>query len=55
VKSDTREVPLYLIPQIVAAEVNQYGRAIKEIHVVLATGHQYSIKTLIDPEVEGDE
>jgi len=44
------QVPLYLVPQVVAAVVNRYGRAIREIHVVRSGGHQYAISTLAGVE-----
>jgi len=43
-------VPLYLVQQVVAAEVARYGRAVREIHVVRTGCHFYSITTVAGQE-----
>ncbi|WP_301665334.1 hypothetical protein [Methanoculleus frigidifontis] len=40
-------VPLYLIAQAVAAAVARHKRAVREIHVVGAAGHYYTVTTVI--------
>ncbi|WP_301663191.1 hypothetical protein [Methanoculleus frigidifontis] len=41
-----KTVPLYLIAQVVAAAVGRHGRAVREIHVVAAAGHYYTVTTI---------
>ncbi len=41
-----RAVPLYLIAQVVAAEVARHKRALREIHVTCTAGHCYAITTV---------
>jgi hypothetical protein len=36
-------VPLYLIARVVEAEVARHKRAVREIHVVGAAGHYYTV------------
>ncbi|PKL62757.1 MAG: hypothetical protein CVV31_04140 [Methanomicrobiales archaeon HGW-Methanomicrobiales-2] len=36
-------VPLFLVPQAVAAEIRRYGRAVREITVRRTRNHQYTI------------
>ncbi len=49
-----RKVPLYLIAQVVAAEVARHKRALREIHVVGTAGHCYAITTVTRQEANGD-
>ena len=39
-------VPLYLVQQVVAAEISRYGRAVREIHVVRTGCHYYTVTTI---------
>ena len=48
-------VPLYLVQQIVAAEVARYGRAVREIHIVRTGCHYYTVTTLTGQEVAGHD
>ncbi len=41
-----RKVPLYLIAQVVAAEVARHKRALREIHVTCTAGHYYAVTVL---------
>ena len=43
-------VPLYLVQQVVAAEVARYGRAVREIHIVRTGCHYYTITTVTAQE-----
>jgi len=36
-------VPLYLVPQAVAAEIRRHGWAVREIHIRRTRNHQYTI------------
>ncbi len=55
-REDTpRAVPLYLISQVVATEVNRHGNALREIHVARTSGHYYTVTTVAGQEVGGDE
>ncbi len=36
-------VPLFLVPQVVADEINRYGRAVREIHAVRTRCHHYIV------------
>lgn len=42
-----RNVPLYLIAGVVAAEVARHKRALREIHIVGAAGHYYAVTTVV--------
>ena len=53
--SDVHTVPLYLIPQVIAADINRYGRAIETIRVNRASGNQYSVNTMVEMEANSDE
>ena len=48
-------VPLYLVQQVVAAEVSRYGRAVREIHVVRTGCHYYTITTVTGQEAAGHD
>ncbi len=48
-------VPLYLVQQIVAAEVSRYGRAVREIHIIRTRCHFYTVTTLTGQEAAGHE
>ncbi|CCJ36148.1 hypothetical protein BN140_1225 [Methanoculleus bourgensis MS2] len=48
-------VPLYLVQQVVAAEIARYGRAVREIHVVRTGCHYYTITTLTAREAAGHD
>lgn len=48
-------VPLYLVQQIVAAEVSRYGRAVREIHIVRTGCHFYTVTTLTGQEAADHE
>ncbi len=52
--SAPKAVPLYLIAQVVAAEVARHKRALREIHVVGTAGHCYAV-TVLAGEAGGDE
>ena len=39
-------VPLYLIPRVVADEINRCGRTLREIHVVRTKCHYYIITVI---------
>ena len=47
-------VPPYLIRQVAAAEVSRYGRAVREIHIVRARCHYYTVTTVTGEEAEGE-
>ncbi len=36
-------VPLFLVPQAVAAEIRRHGRAVREINVRRTKNHQYTV------------
>jgi len=40
----TSPVPLYLVPQAVAAEIRRHGRAVREIHIRRTRHHQYTVE-----------
>ncbi|KUK60618.1 MAG: Uncharacterized protein XD82_1565 [Methanoculleus marisnigri] len=48
-------VPLYLVQQVVAAEIGRYGRAVREIHIVRTGCHYYTVTTLTGQEVAGHD
>jgi len=48
-------VPLYLVQQIVAAEVSRYGRAVREIHIVRTGCHFYTVTTVTGQEAVDHE
>ena len=48
-------VPLYLVQQIVAAEVARYGRAVREIHIVRTGCHFYTVTTVTGQEAAGHD
>ncbi|WP_300998863.1 hypothetical protein [Methanoculleus sp.] len=48
-------VPLYLVQQIVAAEVSRYGRAVREIHIVRTGCHFYTVTTVTGQEAAGHD
>jgi hypothetical protein len=51
--SDVREpVPLYLVPQVIGAEVRRLGRQIEEMHVVQAAGNCYTVTVVVREEEE---
>ena len=48
-------IPLYLVQQIVAAEVSRYGRAVREIHIVRTGCHFYTVTTVTGQEAAGHD
>ena len=40
----TSPVPLFLVPQAVAAELRRHGRAVREIHIRRTRHHQYTVE-----------
>lgn len=39
-------IPLYLVPQVVGANIRRFGRQIEEIHVRQAAGNCYTVEVV---------
>ncbi len=48
-------VPLYLIAQVVAAAIGRHGTAVREIHIIAAAGHYYTVTTVTRQEAKADD
>jgi hypothetical protein len=45
-------VPLYLVPQVIGAEIRRFGREIAEVHVRQAAGNCYTVTVVVRGEDE---
>ncbi|MDK2974740.1 MAG: hypothetical protein PWP08_1111 [Methanofollis sp.] len=43
-------IPLYLVPQVVGANIRRFGRQIEEIHVRQAAGNHYAVTVVTREE-----
>ena len=48
-------VPLFLVKQVVAAEIGRFGRAVREIHIVRTGCHYYAVTTVTGQEAVGHD
>jgi len=48
----TEPVPIYLVPQVVGAEIRRFGRQIEEMHVRQAAGNCYTVTVVTREEEE---